>query len=180
MFKYNKGYTLLFAIIVSSIVLSVAVFIISSSRRQLILSSMAKDSTMAMYAADGAMQCAVMAYYDGKLATTSGSNYLSCFNTMLSSNPSSSFSYTPITGSATDPSMNIKDGFVYEATVKRMMPNNTCAIIKIVYGIDRTTGNTKTVIDSLGYNMANYEPCITNGKYNPRVIERGIRTQFNM
>jgi hypothetical protein len=36
--KYQKGYTLLFSIIVSSIVLSIAAFILSVSRKQFILS----------------------------------------------------------------------------------------------------------------------------------------------
>lgn len=175
MFKYNKGYTLLFAIIVSSIVLSVAVFIISSSRRQLILSSMAKDSTLAMYAADGGMQCAVMAYYDKKLETTDSVNSLPCFTTASTE----TFSYDKKT-KASDTSMNIRDGTVYEKTIKRIMPNNTCAIITIAWGIDKTTDNMKTVIDSRGYNLGDYAPCSDSNKTNPRAIERGIRTQYNM
>lgn len=185
MFKHNKGYTLLFAIIVSSIVLSVAVFIISSSRRQSILSSTVRDSTLAMYAADGAMQCAVMAYYKigSEFSTTSGleNKKLPCYVTTSITDPSSVFNYT-IKNSPTDTSTNIKNGFVYEATVIRLMPNNTCAKINITWGVDKTTDNEKAVIDAYGYNFdtKNYAPCKVNGSANPRAVERGIRTQFNM
>lgn len=46
--NYKKGYTLLFSVIVSSVILSIAAFILSTSRRQFILSSVARDSTMAV------------------------------------------------------------------------------------------------------------------------------------
>lgn len=177
MFKNNKGYTLLFAIIVSSIVLSVAVFIISSSRRQSMLSSIARDSMIAMYAADGAMQYATTAYYKNTLGTSTMSGTLPRFDISEPSN----FSYVE-KNKASDTSTNIKDGFVYEASVTRLMPNDTCAIIKITWGVDKTTHNEKAVIDVFGYNFnkTKYAPCKDGGIENPRAVERGIRTQFNM
>ena len=55
----SKGYTLLFAVIVSVLVLSIAAFILSVSRKQFILSSSARDSIYAFYAADSGLECAV-------------------------------------------------------------------------------------------------------------------------
>ena len=55
----NKGYTLLFAVIVSVLVLSIAAFILSVSRKQAILSSSARDSIYAFYAADSGLECAI-------------------------------------------------------------------------------------------------------------------------
>jgi hypothetical protein len=58
----NKGYTLLFAVLVSSLVLSVGISILTVSRKEFLLSSSARESTTAFYAADSALECAV--YYD--------------------------------------------------------------------------------------------------------------------
>jgi len=55
----KKGYTLLFAVIVSVLVLSIAAFILSVSRKQAILASSARDSIYAFYAADSGLECAV-------------------------------------------------------------------------------------------------------------------------
>ncbi len=55
----SKGYTLLFAVIVSVLVLSIAAFILSVSRKQFILSSSARDSVYAFYAADSGLECAI-------------------------------------------------------------------------------------------------------------------------
>jgi len=55
----QKGYTLLFAVIVSVLVLSIAAFILSVSRKEAILASSARDSIYAFYAADSGLECAV-------------------------------------------------------------------------------------------------------------------------
>ena len=54
---YRRGYTLLFAVLVASLVLGVAVFILSISRKQYILSSTARNSMYALYAADSGLEC---------------------------------------------------------------------------------------------------------------------------
>lgn len=54
----NKGYTLLFAVLVSSIVLSIGISILAISKKEFALSSSAKDSTIAFYAADSGLECA--------------------------------------------------------------------------------------------------------------------------
>ncbi|MDQ5893202.1 MAG: hypothetical protein QG640_213 [Patescibacteria group bacterium] len=57
------GYTLLFAVLVSSIVLSIGISILTISRKEFLLSASARDSTSAFYAADSGLECA--AYHDG-------------------------------------------------------------------------------------------------------------------
>jgi hypothetical protein len=60
--KFNKGYTLLFAVIVSTLVLSVGISILNISKKEFLLSSSARESTKAFYAADSGLECAV--YHD--------------------------------------------------------------------------------------------------------------------
>jgi len=54
----NSGYTLLFAMIVASIVLALGVSLLTTSRKEFALTSSAGQSSSALYAADGAIACA--------------------------------------------------------------------------------------------------------------------------
>jgi hypothetical protein len=60
--KNNKGYTLLFAVLVSSIVLAVGISILTISKKEFLLSSSARESITAFYAADSGLECAL--YYN--------------------------------------------------------------------------------------------------------------------
>lgn len=178
-FKYNKGYTLLFSIIVSSVVLSIAAFILSVSRKQFILSSVVRDSTIAIYAADGGMQCAVGAYYEGYLATSTGKAIINCNGKDVVD----STGYT-VLDSVSDSSMNLKNNDtshkIYQSgPITLTMPGNTCARIVVTWGYDATTNSLKTIIDSRGYNFGSYYPCSGSNTINPRAIERGIRMQYS-
>jgi len=54
----DGGYTLLFAMIVASIVLALGVSLLTISRKEFVLSSNATQSTDAFYAADSGVGCA--------------------------------------------------------------------------------------------------------------------------
>jgi Tfp pilus assembly protein PilX len=60
--KTNKGYTMLFAVLVSSVVLSVGISILNINKKEYLLASSARESIVAFYAADSALECA--AYHD--------------------------------------------------------------------------------------------------------------------
>lgn len=60
--KNNKGFSLLFAVFISTLVLVVGASIISVSLRQLKLSGLARDSQFAFYAANTGIECAM--YWD--------------------------------------------------------------------------------------------------------------------
>ena len=59
-FSTKRGYTLLFAVLTAALVLGVAVFILSVSRKQYILSATARDSLYSFYAADSGIECLTM------------------------------------------------------------------------------------------------------------------------
>jgi len=54
----NRGYTLLFAVLTATLVLGVTVFILSTSRKQFLLASTARESMYSLYAADSGIECA--------------------------------------------------------------------------------------------------------------------------
>jgi len=60
--KNEKGFTLLFAVLVSTLVLAVGASIISMAIRQTILSGIGRDSQFAFYAANTGVECGI--YYD--------------------------------------------------------------------------------------------------------------------
>ena len=57
--KNNKGYTLLFAVLVSSVVLSVGISILTISKKEFLLSSAVRESVSAFYSADSGLECAI-------------------------------------------------------------------------------------------------------------------------
>ncbi len=65
----KKGFTLLIAVLVSSVFLSLASTIATITFKQIILSSIGKDSQLAFYAADAGMECAL--YWDLKFSDSS-------------------------------------------------------------------------------------------------------------
>ncbi|MBY0110744.1 hypothetical protein K2Y00_01950 [Patescibacteria group bacterium] len=60
----HRGFTLLIAIILSSVILSLALALLDVAYKQIVLASTAKHSQYAFYAADGALECIL--YYDQK------------------------------------------------------------------------------------------------------------------
>ena len=57
--KKDKGYTLLFAVLVASLVLVVGVSILTLGKKEFQLSASARDSTAAIYSATGMLECFV-------------------------------------------------------------------------------------------------------------------------
>ncbi len=54
--KNNRGYTLLFSVLVSSLVLAIGISILNISKKEFLLATSARDSAAAFYAADGGLE----------------------------------------------------------------------------------------------------------------------------
>jgi Tfp pilus assembly protein PilX len=166
--KHNKGYTLLFAVIVSVLVLSIATFILSVSRKQLILSSSARDSVYAFYAADSGLECALLNLDALAISTTLTS--ITCGGV---DQPVIQFG-NESSGMAT---FQMFTGAYSGATQKTQSGAASCAITQVTYmvipgiGIDATS--TRTVVESRGYNIGwDGTTCSVKG---PRKVERALR-----
>ena len=173
----RRGYTLLFSIIVASVVLSIAAFILSVTRKQFVLSSVSRDSTMAIYAADSALQCALAAYYQKTLDTSLAEPWIICNGARSKS------SYNQLANEA-DSSYNLKkdnENPVYQTAspLGFGFTNDACAFVTITQGTDKTTDKHKVIIESRGYNNQFSKPCSETGGYNPRTVERAIRLVIN-
>ena len=55
----NGGYTFLFAVLVSSLVLAIGIAILNVSKKEFLLATSARDSSSAFYASDGGIECSL-------------------------------------------------------------------------------------------------------------------------
>jgi hypothetical protein len=172
--KKNKGFTLLIAIIVTSMLLIVSFVVVNIALKQLILSSAAKESQYAFYAADGGTECAV--YWD--LANELINNGSSAFATSTPGKIDCNHQSIGTGGVYSLPQTDFLPGPVRSlvggggsGSVSIFQLNFTkgCAIVKIFKVYD-LYGVLKTTIDSRGYNT-----CDLNAT---RRFERGVRLTY--
>lgn len=172
----NRGYTLLFAVLTSTLVLGVAVFILGVSKKQFMLSVTARDSMSAIYAADSGMECAILAYSDKSIS--SSSQMMTCGTdripaTWTVNNPVSP-RYSLPTGMQAD-----KLKSFYSSAMKLGGTDEGCTIIIFTTGRNQA-GTKMTIIDSRGYNYCTgtgsaYGPYTAE---NSRTVERGLRLVY--
>jgi len=182
----KKGYTLLFAVIVSVLVLSIAAFILSVSRKEEILASSARDSIYAFYAADSGLECAVENL--DKLATSSNNISFTCGNNSITANqdPLGSVLSDPNTIAAGTSTFSMPNNDAFNIANQYQSGISSCASTTVTYvsipadyagnGLATSTTITVTV---RGYNIgwdSSLKDCSVTG---PRKVERALQyTQY--
>ena len=152
----NKGYTLLFAVLVSTLVLSVGISILNINKKEYLLASAARESVTAFYAADGALECA--AYYDigqNKFSQPDYATHVSC----------ASFKPTVPDTAVGVPFSDDGAG----TTVARFdlnLNNSSCATVIV------TKSPTGTSIQSRGYNIGWDSTALKCNLASPKRVER--------
>jgi hypothetical protein len=156
--KNNKGFTLLIAIITTSMLLIVSFVVVNIALKQIILANAARESQYAFYAADSGTECAV--YWDLKNTVSSfdptipGS--ITCNGVTITSNSQLNEIHTIPTQSSI---IGNSATSIFELTFPK-----GCAIVRVI-----KTG-ALTTIDSRGYNT-----CNTNAS---RRFERGVTLTY--
>ena len=166
----HRGYTLLFAVITATLVLGVAVFILSVSKKQFELSVAARESLYSLYAADSGIECVVLKISTG--IATSTPLTINCngtpFNGTFTNNVVAS-SNSVFTG------LGFIDSYFSSYTDPINIPLPTgCAKIQIYAGY-RSNGSdpiSTLVVDSRGYNNCNPDG---TAKIGSRTVERALR-----
>jgi hypothetical protein len=144
--KTQKGYAILFTIVLVGIISAISIGLASVSYKQLILSSVAKDSQVSFYQADTASECGL--YAENKLLmTTSSQSPWSC-------------------GIDSNDSGYILDISPYSTGGYTLIPNSLSLSSSPCFNVimDKTTSTTKLI--ARGYNICN--------KTNIRTVEREI------
>lgn len=144
-FTHSRGFTLLLATLTASLLLVLGSYIFSLIRKEIILSSLGRDSQFAFYAADTAAECAL--YWDVRFdifASTTPTTSATCDEENL--------------GSIQFQGYGVPSTFEYE-------PNGFCARVSVT----KDNSAPYTVIDARGYNTTC--SAIAN---NPRALERAV------
>lgn len=170
----NKGYTLLFAVLTATLVLGVAIYITGVSRKQLVLSSTARESMYAIYAADSGIECIARIATD--MSSSSPQPIAACGNSAaISWNDNKSSGRYPIpSGFQPDSSLTPVQSWYSNAISLR---NGECAVIIYSTGLNADNSPT-TVFDSRGYNYCTGSPLQPDSGQNSRTVERALRLTY--
>lgn len=168
--KRQRGFTLLLAALVSSIVLALGTSIFEIAQKELTLSSIGRDSQFAFYAADTAAECALFwdFRYNYFASTTPSGVTPTCDGQNLGP-----FAITP--SGASEPY-----SYPYTMTSKQMdlftdatPPTDYCAEVTVTKTRDATTQAVQTIVRADGYSTS----CATITT-NARALQRSVELHY--
>ncbi len=174
MYSTRKGYTLLFAVLVSALVLGVAVSILNISRKELILTAGARESEYAFYAADAGYECA--SYYDTYGGGPGGGTIFASTTpsgTTVSCGIGAGPSYTP----ASTTLYITSTSNVFDYTFYMPVAAKACAYVD-VNKIYNSIGLASTTITSTGYNIGWSGSDCSASNSNPEKVDRAIQVFY--
>lgn len=152
--KGNKGYTLLFAVLIASVALGIGISILNISKKELLISTSARDSSSAFYAADSGIECAIYADLWGSFDTAPTNTN----PTLYCNVPHSFTTISPNTPDATQGTFvfHMKSGSAeaYDPANPNSalkLAGQSCVVVTVEKLIDGT-GKVRTTIKSRGYN----------------------------
>jgi len=164
--RYSRGFTLLIAALVSSIVLALGTSIYEIAQREVQLSSLGRDSQFAFYSADTAAECAL--YWDFRFsyfATSTPSD-------PSAQNPSCDGQPLAVTGRAST--------YPYTMTSAQinLFSDTTagggyCAQVAVTKSLDPVSGAVRTLIHADGYNVN----CSTISTA-PQALQRSVELNY--
>jgi hypothetical protein len=173
----KSGYTLLFAVLISTLILGIAVFISGIARKQYILSSTALDSMYSLYAADSGIECVAASGVPSSTAPVA----INCNSQPVT--PSYTVSTPGLYPDQDSSAPNVSEStfnFGFYPPSPPSVPLTGCAVIKIdTY--KETSGGYHAIIVSRGYNLCTKDPI--TGAYgpnptSPRTVERALRLDY--
>ena len=172
--KQTEGFTILFAVLVSSLILALGLGIVSITMKEVQLSGAGRDSQLAFYAADSGAECAF--YWDLKgdyfatSTTWSGSNQsdMKCNKQVLFSNGDWGDSRDAASSTTTFWFTMADGATTFNHSNDATNLSKPCATVTVTKFMDGT--NQKTAIDARGYNT-----CDGNS---PRRLERGYSIEY--
>jgi len=162
--KSNRGFTLLLAALVATIVLALASSIFTIAQKQLILSSIGRDSQFAFYAADTAAECAL--YFDRLPPPNQGFPTTTTAvvpRVICDGNPAT---IQPVTTDAGDV-VTIFETDLFVDSVHS--PQGYCVEVEV----RKRTTNPTTIIRADGYNLS----CAQKDE-SPRALQRSVELKY--
>lgn len=158
----KKGFVILIAVLVSTLVISIGAFIASIAIKELALSSSGRESQIAFYAADSALECAL--YQDlrefafAATSTASGPTSVYCNG--------ANWGIDLQTGDANESQTYFDVSFIIDGRTEDTSPYARVKVDKQNIG----TINDKTIIEAQGYNIK--DPTV------PNRVERALQVTY--
>jgi len=159
----HKGYTLLFAVLLSSMVLSISVSVLNLARKEIILSSSARESSAAIYIADGAIDCAV-AYDNAQKFNSEADETIVCDSLSI-----------PVKFTTPAASYNRYTFYVSD----KQGIDSPCARVTVDRYAAQAPNPAKTFIEARGYNLGYNSVTGACDAPHPRKVERAFRYSYN-
>jgi hypothetical protein len=178
----HRGYTLLFAVLFSSLLLAIGISILFISKKEVELSSGGRESQFAFYAADAGIECAL--YYDvikgafstsspGVLGSPAFSDPIFCNGDAVTSAADFSVEFLPETTPSPFPNPTYSGDPIIGTTKFRMsFSEGYCADVSVTKEDDDNDAATLpfTIIRAHGYNTCDMD--------DPRRVERTLVTSY--
>lgn len=152
--RNSKGFVILFAVLVSAIILLIGAGIFSISFKETILASMARESQLSINAADAGIECAL--YQDITVAPLTAGTTINCNNEIIPISSNNEF-VLPMSGPS-------QEGCAIVEFQKTILPG----------GLDQ-----ETQIVSRGFNICNDNGSQWDASWNdPILVERVYRVKY--
>jgi Tfp pilus assembly protein PilE len=167
--KKNEGVAVLFAVLISVLLVSIGATIVSISLRQTVLSSTGRESQAAFYAANTALECAL--YWD--INSPTADQYVFPLDTGdpdTSLDQLSDYSGVTCAGSninLTEISANTYEFYLIITNIVEGGDNKYCAKVLVEKSFN-SPNQVNTRIETRGYNVPD---CNSSS---PRIVERGL------
>lgn len=153
-YKDQKGYAILFTIVVVSAVSVITAGLTNATYKQLVLSSLARDSQEAFYQSDSASDCAL--YADRVKRVTNPEMFNTNGTPWACGNLSLTIAQIPTGG--------------YTVYPQDLTSKDPCFRIDVTKDTTTTPGTTATTIKAKGYNICRID--------SPRTVEREIEIKY--
>lgn len=152
----NKGFVLLFAVMLSSVILAITLGVANIAVKEIKFGTSAKETNEAFFAADTGVECALINDKDSSnsFVSSGGSGVVNCFGTNV-----------PLSGSFPSWSF-VVSGFGSDS--------DDCAVVTIYKDAVSSPPNVRTFIVSKGYNFGN-SACVSSS---PNRIERQVEVSY--
>lgn len=158
----HPAFTLLIASLIGSILLTLAIFMISIAQKEVLLSTLSRDSQYAFYAADAGAECALFWDFRSGFDPDTATHVPHCSGQVVGEN---------IAGISADASDLVIGGRGYGVPSHMQFEQaGRCVIVTITK--TQVSGSDRTLIDSRGYNL----PC--SNTTSPRRLERAVEMRY--
>ncbi len=170
----NKGFTLLLASLIASILLAIGLSMFTIAQKEIVLSGLGRESQYAFYAADAGTECALYWAFKGAFDPLVPYHGAKCNNQVIGEyRPPESTSQTDLILGGKDYDINGESVTNFWFEQKQSNNKKRCINVKVT---KYNYGETRTKINSKGYNVGcnnNGDPILT-----PRTLERAVQLTY--